>query len=103
MFSGMVGVEVTNVISSVAENLSVVETLIIDFRGNMGGGIGALRVMSFFTLAIYSSHPCFPRRLRSVKMRFSLAVKRVSVRYLPDSDEQMSPPSHLPRLPMRSV
>lgn len=49
MFPGMVGVEVANAISSAAENLGAVESLIIDLRGNTGGGIGALRVMSLLT------------------------------------------------------
>lgn len=51
MFPGMVGVVVANAISSVVENLGAVESLIIDLRGNTGGGIGALRVMSLLTPA----------------------------------------------------
>jgi carboxyl-terminal processing protease len=49
MFPGMVGVEVANEISSAVEHLGAVERLIIDLRGNTGGGIGALRVMSLLT------------------------------------------------------
>jgi len=49
MFPGMVGVEVANEISHVAASLGAVERLIIDLRGNTGGGIGALRVMSLLT------------------------------------------------------
>ncbi|MGC1872786.1 MAG: S41 family peptidase [Acidobacteriaceae bacterium] len=49
MFPGMVGVEVANEISSAVEKLGTVERLIIDLRGNTGGGIGALRVMSLLT------------------------------------------------------
>lgn len=49
MFPGMVGVEVANAISSAVENLGTIESLIIDLRGNTGGGIGALRVMSLLT------------------------------------------------------
>jgi carboxyl-terminal processing protease len=49
MFPGMVGVEVANAISRAAENLGAVKNLIIDLRGNTGGGIGALRVMSLLT------------------------------------------------------
>ena len=45
----MVGVEVANEISSQMEQLGNVEHLIIDLRGNTGGGIGALRVMSLLT------------------------------------------------------
>ena len=46
MFPGMVGVEVANAISTAIEELGAVESLIIDLRGNTGGGVGALRVMS---------------------------------------------------------
>lgn len=49
MFPGMVGVKVANQISSAVEELGTVERLIIDLRGNTGGGIGALRVMSLLT------------------------------------------------------
>lgn len=49
MFPGVVGVEVANTISSAAENLGAVKSLIIDLRGNTGGGIGSLRVMSLLT------------------------------------------------------
>jgi carboxyl-terminal processing protease len=49
MFPGMVGVEVANEISVAVEKLGAVESLIIDLRGNTGGGIGALRVMSLLT------------------------------------------------------
>jgi C-terminal processing protease CtpA/Prc len=49
MFPGMVGVEVANEISRAVEGLGKIESLIIDLRGNTGGGIGALRVMSLLT------------------------------------------------------
>ena len=49
MFPGLVGVEVANAISSAVEELGAVENLIIDLRGNTGGGVGALRVMSLLT------------------------------------------------------
>ncbi|MFP5205380.1 MAG: S41 family peptidase [Acidobacteriota bacterium] len=49
MFPGMVGVDVANAISSAVEELGAVENLIIDLRGNTGGGVGALRVMSLLT------------------------------------------------------
>jgi C-terminal processing protease CtpA/Prc len=49
MFPGMVGVEVANEISSAVGQLGDIEFLIIDLRGNTGGGIGALRVMSLLT------------------------------------------------------
>lgn len=49
MFPGMVGVDVANQISSGVASLREVDRLIIDLRGNTGGGIGALRVMSLLT------------------------------------------------------
>lgn len=49
MFPGMVGVEVANEISNAVAKLRAVTHLIIDLRGNTGGGIGALRVMSLLT------------------------------------------------------
>ena len=49
MFPGMVGVEVANEISRAVEKLGKIDSLIIDLRGNTGGGIGALRVMSLLT------------------------------------------------------
>jgi C-terminal processing protease CtpA/Prc len=45
----MVGVEVANKISTAVAELDGVESLIIDLRGNTGGGLGALRVMSLLT------------------------------------------------------
>ena len=49
MFPGMVGVVVANQISSGIATLGDIDRLIIDLRGNTGGGIGALRVMSLLT------------------------------------------------------
>jgi len=49
MFPGMVGVVVANEISRAVEQLGSIKSLIIDLRGNTGGGIGALRVMSLLT------------------------------------------------------
>jgi len=49
MFPGMVGVVVANQISSGVASLGDIERLIIDLRGNTGGGIGAIRVMSLLT------------------------------------------------------
>lgn len=49
MFPGMVGVEVANEISRAVEGLGKIDSLVIDLRGNTGGGIGALRVMSLLT------------------------------------------------------
>ena len=49
MFPGMIGVEVANQISRAVDQLGAVDNLIIDLRGNTGGGIGALRAMSLLT------------------------------------------------------
>jgi carboxyl-terminal processing protease len=49
MFPGMVGVVVANQISSAVASLGDIGRLIIDLRGNTGGGMGALRVMSLMT------------------------------------------------------
>lgn len=49
MFPDMVGVKVANEISTAVTKLGPVESLIIDLRGNTGGGLGALRVMSLLT------------------------------------------------------
>jgi len=49
MFPGMVGVEVANEISSAIAKWGAVESLIIDLRGNTGGGLAAIRVMSLLT------------------------------------------------------
>jgi C-terminal processing protease CtpA/Prc len=45
----MVGVVVANQISDAIARLGTIEALVIDLRGNTGGGIGALRVMSLLT------------------------------------------------------
>lgn len=49
MFPGMVGVVVANQIFSGMASLGDIDRLIVDLRGNTGGGIGALRVMSLLT------------------------------------------------------
>src|SRR5579883_682150 len=49
MFPGIVGVEVANEISNGVVKLGAAENLIIDLRGNTGGGLGALRMMSLLT------------------------------------------------------
>ena len=49
MFPGMVGVVVANQISNAVEGLGKIGGLVVDLRGNTGGGIGALRVMSLLT------------------------------------------------------
>lgn len=49
MYPGTIGVEVANEISLAIQNLGAVDRLIIDLRGNTGGGIGVLRAMSILT------------------------------------------------------
>jgi C-terminal processing protease CtpA/Prc len=49
MFPVMVGVVVANQISNAIASLGAIDGLIIDLRGNTGGGIGPLRVMSLLT------------------------------------------------------
>jgi carboxyl-terminal processing protease len=49
MFPGMIGVDVANEISNAVLSLGSVKGLIIDLRGNTGGGAGALRLMSLLT------------------------------------------------------
>ncbi len=49
MYPGMIGIEVANEISSTVKFLGSIERLILDLRGNTGGGIGVLRAMSFLT------------------------------------------------------
>ena len=49
MFPGMLGVDVANDISDKIQRLGQVDQLVVDLRGNTGGGVGALRVMSLLT------------------------------------------------------
>jgi carboxyl-terminal processing protease len=49
MFPGLVGVEVASETSQSLAALGEIDSLVIDLRGNAGGGIGALRVMSLLT------------------------------------------------------
>jgi carboxyl-terminal processing protease len=49
MFPGMIGVDVANEISKAVVGLGKIKGLIIDLRGNTGGGAGALRLMSLLT------------------------------------------------------
>ena len=49
MFPGMVGVVVANQISDGIASIGNIDRLIIDLRGNTGGGIAAIRVMSILT------------------------------------------------------
>lgn len=62
MFPGMVGLEVANEITAAVDQLNPVDRLIVDLRGNSGGGAAVVRVMSLLTskkLPIgYSLHRC---------------------------------------------
>jgi len=49
MFPGMVGVEVANSMSLAVDELGDIDRLIVDLRGNTGGGTGSLRLMSLLT------------------------------------------------------
>ena len=49
MFPGMLGVDVSNAMSSAVAGLGNIERLIVDLRGNTGGGAGSLRLMSLLT------------------------------------------------------
>lgn len=49
MFPGMIGVEIANAMSTAVAQLGDIRRLIIDLRGNTGGGAGALRLMSLLT------------------------------------------------------
>jgi len=49
MFPGMIGVDVANSMSKAISDLGAVDRLIVDLRGNTGGGAGALRLMSLLT------------------------------------------------------
>jgi C-terminal processing protease CtpA/Prc len=49
MFPGAVGIDVAGDITNAMEELRDCTRLIIDLRGNTGGGIGGLRLMSYLT------------------------------------------------------
>ena len=49
MFPGTIGVDVANQISAAAAELEGTKGLVLDLRGNTGGGVGSLRVMSLLT------------------------------------------------------
>jgi carboxyl-terminal processing protease len=48
-YPGEIGIDVANDISRALQNLGPIDRLVIDLRGNSGGGIGVLRVMSLLT------------------------------------------------------
>ena len=47
MFPGIIGVDFAHEIDSAMEKLKQCDRLILDLRGNPGGGIGGLRLMSY--------------------------------------------------------
>jgi len=49
MFPGMIGVDVANAMSAAVDDLGNIKGLVVDLRGNTGGGAGALRLMSLLT------------------------------------------------------
>ena len=49
MFPGVVGIDVAKDIDRGVESLDGCSRLIVDLRGNTGGGIGGLRLMSYLT------------------------------------------------------
>ncbi len=49
MYPGVVGIEVANLISGAVASINPMRGLILDLRGNTGGGIAVLRVMSLLT------------------------------------------------------
>lgn len=49
MFPGMIGVDVANAMTAAVHELGNVKGLVVDLRGNTGGGAGALRLMSLLT------------------------------------------------------
>ena len=49
MFPGMVGVDIANAMSAAIRDLGAIKGLIVDLRGNTGGGAGSLRLMSLLT------------------------------------------------------
>jgi C-terminal processing protease CtpA/Prc len=50
LFPGFIGIDFANALSSIlGERLSTSSRLVVDLRGNPGGGIGGLRLMSYMT------------------------------------------------------
>lgn len=52
MFPGMIGIDVAKDIDHAVASFRDCDRLIVDLRGNSGGGIGALRLMSYLTAAV---------------------------------------------------
>lgn len=51
MFPGAVGIDVAHALDKAFEHVRDCDRLIVDLRGNTGGGIGGLRLMSYLTPA----------------------------------------------------
>jgi len=49
MFPGVIGIDFAKEVEAAIAGLSMCDRLVIDLRGNTGGGIGGLRVMSYLT------------------------------------------------------
>lgn len=49
MYPGEIGIDVANDISRAAKRLNPIQRLIVDLRGNTGGGVGVLRILSLLT------------------------------------------------------
>ena len=76
MFPGMIGVEVANAMTAAVDELGDVQSLIVDLRGNTGGGVGALRLMSLLTpdkipVGFSPNKQWAKRDLATVKTRFA--------------------------------
>jgi len=88
MFPGIVGIDVAASVSTAARELAC-DRLIIDLRGNTGGGLGSLRVMS---------HLCPDRRGVGHSVTRSKAEKGFDKESLPVFDR--IPPSKLGLFPL---
>lgn len=77
MFPGMLGIDVARDISQAIASLSA-ERLVIDLRGNSGGGIGCLRLMS---------HLCADKRGVGYTFGRAQIEKRLSKESLPTFDK----------------
>lgn len=49
IFPGLLGIDVARALDAAFAGLSDCDRLIVDLRGNLGGGLGLLRLMSYFT------------------------------------------------------
>src|SRR5947208_16489880 len=72
MFSGAVGIGLAKMFDTAIAHLKDSTRLIVDLRGNTGGGIGGLRLMSYLT----------PRKQ---EVGYSLTRKRKEKGYAPEN------------------